>query len=649
MAHEALKNAGLLDQKIPSEGVVAELPEGAEGLWRLKRLRVLRDLLEKLKTADSPRDSSPPKATDLTLDPFAAFHFGLPVELDRPQLLARMQDTDWSFLLGELNGLIARQQQKLGQKLDRSSELDLELSLVAKVDLARALEAALTAAYGVALARPKPQGRPFVSPDPQNIWRDLINTFPGPLWGYGQEVLNVHYAGWRELMLQQTPGLDLPQTCPISCSMLLRGRFRHWRPHRLLRLYLAEHAKFRGREQLNEANTLPKHFVRLLAARPDHKEALSTGRSRSLSETKEFEQLRQKLAAPRPLQLAGDIDLAIAQLYQRFPWFDEVLTRLRREIMARASQRHGALSFAPFLLVGPPGIGKTRFMRVLAQAFDLPFQRVDRGGETDNRDFAGTARGFGTAEVAMPTRLLSRIEVANPLIFVDEIDKEVPNARHGSATNTLMARLEPETAKDWQDPCLGEVIDLSHINWTLGANSLQPLRGPLLSRLHVHEVSGPRPEHFDALLASIMQDVLERQSGGLGGRSGGQSANGSSHDKGVARTLEGPIAKGADDADGLDLSRRTGLGERFRYLEGKDSGDGGSASNSSRAEAERTAIYSGSNHFGEHKDPPGLHPQIVEALRRQFQRQHLSPRNLARLVDAALGAEIDTRVRRGLM
>jgi hypothetical protein len=67
--------------------------------------------------------------------------------------------------------------------------------------------------------------------------------------------------------------------------------------------------------------------------------------------------------------------------------------------------------------------------------------------------------------------------------------------------------LEEATASTWRDPLLGEEVDISHINWVLAANALAPLRGPLLSRVTIHEVGQPGPEHFEALLDSMLQDL----------------------------------------------------------------------------------------------------------------------------------------------
>jgi ATP-dependent Lon protease len=146
-----------------------------------------------------------------------------------------------------------------------------------------------------------------------------------------------------------------------------------------------------------------------------------------------------------------------------------LLTDLRCDLIRRAASRHGAFSLAPILLLGPPGLGKSRFVRALGETFEVPFRRVDRAGKSDARDFLGNARGWSGEAPAMPTVLLGEITVANPVVLIDELDKETVDSRNDSVARGLLAMLEPETARRWRDPCLGAEIDLSHIAWVLAA------------------------------------------------------------------------------------------------------------------------------------------------------------------------------------
>lgn len=136
----------------------------------------------------------------------------------------------------------------------------------------------------------------------------------------------------------------------------------------------------------------------------------------------------------------------------------------------------GAFGFSPVLLLGPPGSGKSRLAQALAEAFGAPFLRVDRAGESDAREFLGTGAGWSSERPALPTRFLAEIDVANPVVFIDEIDKETVDSRNGSVSRGLLPMLEPQTARTWRDPFLSVEDDLPQISWILAANDLTRLR-----------------------------------------------------------------------------------------------------------------------------------------------------------------------------
>ena len=69
---------------------------------------------------------------------------------------------------------------------------------------------------------------------------------------------------------------------------------------------------------------------------------------------------------------------------------------------------------------------------------------VNAGGSSDNRDFAVTARGWGSAHPARVVETLRDTETANPIVLVDEIDKSGGGDRNGRIVGTILTMLEPE-------------------------------------------------------------------------------------------------------------------------------------------------------------------------------------------------------------
>ena len=194
-------------------------------------------------------------------------------------------------------------------------------------------------------------------------------------------------------------------------------------------------------------------------------------------------------------------------LNAEFPHFSEAVDRICDDLALRERSGIAGIRFRPILLEGPPGIGKTRFARRLAELTGTGHAAISVAGVTDNRLLEGTARGWKTAQVAWPLLVMMRTKCANPILLVDEIDKAGASASGGDVRQTLLGMIENETARAWYDACLLTNADLSQVSWILTANETRRLSQPLLSRLRVVSVEPPGMEAFDGILSGIKQDV----------------------------------------------------------------------------------------------------------------------------------------------
>jgi ATP-dependent Lon protease len=161
------------------------------------------------------------------------------------------------------------------------------------------------------------------------------------------------------------------------------------------------------------------------------------------------------------------------------------------------------------LLLGDPGTGKSRFARRFAELAGLPMRTIGCGGSSDNRDLAGTSKGYSTGEASAVLRAIRDGAAANPVILVDEVEKAGISRHNGHIVDVLLAMLEPETAKSWHDEYLCMAADLSAVNWILSANSLAGLPEPLLNRVTVVRVTAPRPEQLPAILDSLKTEIAK--------------------------------------------------------------------------------------------------------------------------------------------
>lgn len=217
-----------------------------------------------------------------------------------------------------------------------------------------------------------------------------------------------------------------------------------------------------------------------------------------------------------PLELKGapvlrhDVDsepLLVTLLRREFPWCTEFLDALALQLRIASAVGRPWLAMKPMVLVGPPGIGKTRLARRICELSGVGFAQLSVAGSTDNRTLAGTARGWAATQPNLPILTIHRTRSANPLIVIDEVDKVSDDRRNGNVLDTLLAMLEPETSRRFFDECLLTECNLSYVNWLLTANSADTLPPVLRSRLQLINMEPPGEQHFDALLASIIADT----------------------------------------------------------------------------------------------------------------------------------------------
>lgn len=215
-----------------------------------------------------------------------------------------------------------------------------------------------------------------------------------------------------------------------------------------------------------------------------------------------------KANTSRKLQkINNKIDLG--ELKELFPNYTSFFEYIEDEVTI-SSKIQNKIQISPALLVGPPGIGKTFLLNKIAKILDLPSYFLNAGTLTGGFIINGLSSGWGTGQPGFVFKSLYESDVANPLCFLDEIDK-FGHPELSPVEPVLLSILENHTAKEFIDEFWNFKMNASNINWIATANDVKKISEPLLSRFSVFEIPLPNYEERKIFTKSIINEIVENK------------------------------------------------------------------------------------------------------------------------------------------
>jgi ATP-dependent Lon protease len=183
---------------------------------------------------------------------------------------------------------------------------------------------------------------------------------------------------------------------------------------------------------------------------------------------------------------------------------DEIMEYLARKITNPRSKGH------ILALAGAPGVGKTRLLKTLGEALDLPFYQVNFGGLNDSSILTGHSETYVGSKPGKFVEFLQNSGCMNPIMYFDEIDKIASN-KEQEINGILTHILDEEQNSKFQDNYLSNVpIDLSKVFFVIAFNDFEKVDRIVSDRLKVIYITSPTmDDKMNIARDKMIPDIIE--------------------------------------------------------------------------------------------------------------------------------------------
>lgn len=142
-------------------------------------------------------------------------------------------------------------------------------------------------------------------------------------------------------------------------------------------------------------------------------------------------------------------------------------------------------------LCGPPGTGKTTFVKNISQILQRPVEIINLSGSHDVSYLEGHGFTYQGSKYGKIVHTLIKHKCMNPIIFFDEVDKISKTDKGNELENLLINIVDITQNYNYTDKYFQEItIDLSKILFIFSYNDPESINPILKDRIYEIEVNG---------------------------------------------------------------------------------------------------------------------------------------------------------------
>lgn len=214
------------------------------------------------------------------------------------------------------------------------------------------------------------------------------------------------------------------------------------------------------------------------------------------------------IGAYKPLYYASKNKVsAINALVEAFPNFVDVIGQVKA-VCQISLLTNAPLSLPVINLQGPPGIGKTQFIKALAKALQLEFFTINAAAMSGRFELCGGNPQYGDADIGAIGRIMCyEAKSFQPLILIDELCMAKDN-HYDSIIQPLYSFFDREQRKSFRECFLNLELDLSGAIIFTTTNNYKQLKPALKSRLVNIDIKSPSSKQMKSIMQNIYKNCL---------------------------------------------------------------------------------------------------------------------------------------------